>query len=58
MELVKTFYLRDMTEYVRAIKSELKADKKRMGKQYETAIVNVVADLSRAPNSEAPTNMV
>ena len=50
-EPVWTFYLRDCTEYVRAMKTELKADRRRMARQYEDAIVNVAADLSRGPNA-------
>ena len=57
-EPVKTIYLRDCTEYVRAIKTDLKADKKRMKKQFEEIIIRVVADLSRAPGKQVPTNMV
>ena len=46
-EPVLTIYLRDMTEYVRAIKSELKHDKKRMKGEYVNKIVDTCADLVR-----------
>ena len=40
------------------MKSDLKADKKNMKKQYEEIIIKVVADLSRAPGKQVPTNTV
>ena len=55
-EAVRTFFIRDCTEYVRAMKSELKEDKKRMKKEYEDKIIEVVADLSKLPGKQIPTN--
>ena len=46
-EPVLTIYLRDMTEYVRAIKSELKQDKKRIKGEYQKKIEDTLVDLSR-----------
>ena len=46
-EPVLTIYLRDMTEYVRAIKSELKHDKKRMKGEYAKKIEDTLTDLAR-----------
>ena len=52
-EPVLTIYCRDMTEYVRAIKSELKHDKKRMKGQYEQKIEDALVDLKKK-GSELP----
>ena len=41
---------------MRAVKSELKEDKKRMEQEYEDKIIQVVADLSRLPGKQVPTN--
>ena len=43
-EPVLTIYLRDMTQYVQAMKKELVDDRPRMKKEYELKIVETLAD--------------
>ena len=43
-EPVLTIYLRDMTQYVQAMKRELVSDRPRMKKEYEQKIVETLAD--------------
>ena len=54
-EPVLTVYLRDMTNYVKAIKHELKSDKNRMKNEYAKKIEDTLVDLARG--KDAPTDV-
>ena len=54
-EPVITVYLRDMTNYVKAIKHELKSDKNRMKNEYAKKIEDTLVDLTRG--KDAPTDV-